>query len=210
MCAIRNGIFSGQTLAGLPVCFSQIIIKFIVLFLTPKLTAMKALVLLIASAAISPTLFSQATGDYRSKATGNWNAASSWETFNGTSWVNAATPPSSTDGVITLTAGYTITNTTSITVDQLVVNGVLVQNSTMNIANGAGDDITINGTVEFRGTATTIQANAVCAINSVEIKLFSTVTNNGIVNWNSGYFSFDGGSFINNNNFNAASNSYMA
>jgi hypothetical protein len=80
----------------------------------------------------------------------------------------------------------------------------------MNIANGAGDDITINGTVEFRGTVTTIQANAVCAINSAEIKLFSTVTNNGIVNWNSGYFSFDGGSFINNKNFNAASNSYIA
>ena len=112
---------------------------------------MKTSLLLLCCISISVSSFSQANGDYRSKSTGDWNVASNWERYNGTSWVTAATPPSSTDGVITIIYGHTITNTTSLTVDQLDVEGVLVQNSTMNIANGTGDDLTINGTVEFRG-----------------------------------------------------------
>ena len=42
--------------------------------------------------------FAQVSGDYRSNvASGNWNATSSWQTFNGTSWVAASsTPPART------------------------------------------------------------------------------------------------------------------
>jgi hypothetical protein len=153
--------------------------------------------------------FSQASGDYRSIATGDWNVASNWQRYNGSSWVTAGGAPSSTNGVITIQGNDTITNTTSITVDQLIVNGTLVQNSTMNIANGTGDDILIYGIAEFRGTSTTIQNNATCEIYAIWIKLFSTVTNNGTVNWNVGDFSFDGGTFINNKNFNESSNSSL-
>ena len=94
---------------------------------------MKTLLLLAIGCTILFHAFSQATGDYRSKATGDWNAASSWERFDGTSWVAAVVAPSSTDGVITIQNGHTITNTTAVTVDQLDVEGLLVQNSTMNI-----------------------------------------------------------------------------
>ena len=32
-------------------------------------------------------MFGQATDDFRSAQTGNWNNATTWERYNGTSWV---------------------------------------------------------------------------------------------------------------------------
>jgi len=46
--------------------------------------------------------FSQVLGDYRSAATGNWNAVATWERFNGAIWVAAVATPTSADGVITI------------------------------------------------------------------------------------------------------------
>ena len=62
-----------------------------------------------------------ASGDYRSKATGNWNNTATWEKYNGTSWVAATATPTNADGVVTIQNGHTVTNTTGIDVDQLVV-----------------------------------------------------------------------------------------
>ena len=56
-------------------------------------------------------------GDYRSKATGNWNATATWETFNGTSWVAAGSTPLSSAGTIDILSGHTVTLTSGITVD---------------------------------------------------------------------------------------------
>ena len=53
-------------------------------------------------AGLSASAGAQTAGDYRSAATGNWNAIATWERFNGTTWVAAATAPASTDGVITI------------------------------------------------------------------------------------------------------------
>src|SRR5437016_4723161 len=39
-------------------------------------------------------------GDYRSKVTGNWSSTSTWEKYNGSSWVAATATPSNADGVI--------------------------------------------------------------------------------------------------------------
>lgn len=56
---------------------------------------------------------------------------------------------------------------------------------------------------------TEIDANAIVNITAGEVILYSTLTNNGTINWNYGYFSFDGGTLINNNNFNAVSNNEL-
>src|SRR6185295_6090868 len=58
-----------------------------------------------------------ALGDYRSVASGNWNSISTWETFNGTSWVAATATPTNSDGVITIRNGHTVTITASVTYD---------------------------------------------------------------------------------------------
>ena len=63
----------------------------------------------------------QTTGDYRSVASGNWNIAATWERYNGTAWVAAIGSPTSSDGVITIRNGNTVTANTSLTIDQTVV-----------------------------------------------------------------------------------------
>ncbi len=92
-----------------------------------------------------------ATGDYRSAASGNWNAIASWERFNGTAWVAAAATPTSADGVITIRNGHNVTNSASgLTYDQTVVEAgalvVVASGVTSTLNNGTGTDLVINGT----------------------------------------------------------------
>ena len=172
--------------------------------------------------------FSQVTGDYRSKTSGNWNVAASWERYNGTAWVAAVASPTSADGVITILSGHTITNNGTVTVDQVVVNsgGQLTQISALTLNNGTGDDLNVSGTLYMNGgsmtgsgtlkvsgtmgwdggslsVASTLQNGSTLNLNGGEVILFSTLTNNGTINWNAGYLSFNNGTLINNKNFNA-------
>jgi len=91
----------------------------------------------------------QTSGDYRSKATGNWNAAATWETWNGSAWVESGTP-SSANGVITIRDGHTVTITAAVTIDQVMVEeggGVIHSASaTVTLNNGSGTDLQIFGT----------------------------------------------------------------
>ena len=67
-------------------------------------------------------LNAQLIGDYRSAATGNWNTASTWQTYTGLGWVTAILPPSSLNGAINIRSGHTVTVTTNTTVDQLTID----------------------------------------------------------------------------------------
>ena len=91
------------------------------------------------------------TGDYRSIGSGNWSNTLIWERYNGTSWASTVTAPSSAESVITIQSGHTITVSVNATADEVVVNtgGALTISAgkTLTIANGTGDDLTINGTM---------------------------------------------------------------
>jgi hypothetical protein len=50
---------------------------------------------------LSVPVVAQVTGDYQSNGTGNWNDASKWQRYNGSSWVTAGTAPTGS-GTITL------------------------------------------------------------------------------------------------------------
>ncbi|MCB0522445.1 MAG: hypothetical protein KDD27_26100, partial [Saprospiraceae bacterium] len=93
-------------------------------------------------------LYSQIDGDFRSKQTGNWTDASTWERFNGTSWVNAPSAPASSDGVITIQNGHTVTSTGSLTIDQVTVSlgGILATNGTL--TNNSGN-LNVNGSLQI-------------------------------------------------------------
>jgi hypothetical protein len=95
-------------------------------------------------------------GDYRSAATGNWNATATWQRYDGSSWVAATATPTSSDGVITLVAGYTVTVATGVTVDQVVVeaSGILTISSgvTLTLNDGTGTDLAVAGTLNNAGT----------------------------------------------------------
>ena len=102
-----------------------------------------------------------AVPDYRSKASGNWSATASWEQYNGSTWVAASSAPtSSTAGVITILSGHNITVDADVTVDQVVVNSggsVSVGAShTLIIADGAGTDMSVSGTLYLSATGGTI------------------------------------------------------
>ncbi|MEI6851383.1 MAG: T9SS type A sorting domain-containing protein, partial [Bacteroidota bacterium] len=57
---------------------------------------------------ISVTPTTAVSGDYRSKASGNWSSITTWETFNGTTWVNAATFPDDKSKDVTIKSGTTV------------------------------------------------------------------------------------------------------
>jgi hypothetical protein len=84
----------------------------------------------------STALQAQSTGDYRSNVTttGVWSDASSWERFDGATWVAATTAPTSTDGIITIQNGDSIQLTSATTINQVRVasGGIL---SIFDIAN---------------------------------------------------------------------------
>lgn len=113
--------------------------------------------------------FSQSAGDYRSaNGGGDWGLESSWEYYNGTSWVDpgAEGVPLSGDGVVTIRDGHTINTAGNRTVDQLTVESNAVLNvdaaDALTIADGTGTDITINsggrltngGSITLNGTGT--------------------------------------------------------
>src|SRR5256885_16288406 len=85
-----------------------------------------------------------ASGDYRSFATGNWNSAGTWETFNGASWVAAISTPTSTDGAITIQTGHTVTVSANVSVDEVTVDAggtiSITAGKTLTIVNGTGND----------------------------------------------------------------------
>ena len=63
----------------------------------------------------------QTTGAYRSATSGDWSTPATWQIFNGTSFVAATITPSSSDGIITIRNGHTITISNAITADQIEI-----------------------------------------------------------------------------------------
>lgn len=117
----------------------------------------RALVCLVVVMVGVTKLVAQTSGDYRSNtASGTWNTPGSWETFNGTSWVTAGSSPTSANGTITIQSGHTITVSVNVTVDQVVIDagGTLVTDTGVSLilGNGAGNEITVNGTLTNHGT----------------------------------------------------------
>lgn len=112
----------------------------------------------------------QSTGDFRSFQTGNWNQTATWERYDGSVWVAAASTPTSANGVISILNGHTVTVTANVTIDQTTIMAggkVILSGGTLTINNGIGDDFVISGTYERTSSTTTMSinsgANVVCA-----------------------------------------------
>jgi Bacterial Ig domain len=101
---------------------------------------------------------------YRSKADGVWNTTVTWEysTDGGASWANAVSTPTSLDGTITIL--HLVTNTASVTVDQVVITngGTLALNTAFTVSNGTGDDIDVltNGVFVLTSTGVSPSFNS--------------------------------------------------
>jgi len=109
---------------------------------------------LVVAILFSKTVSAQSAGDYRSVvASGLWSAVSTWQTFDGTSWVAASATPTSSDGVITIQNTDSIILDIPITIDQVVIqhggilaifNTSVATTVTLN-DNPSSDDIIIDG-----------------------------------------------------------------
>jgi hypothetical protein len=84
--------------------------------------------------------FGQATGDYQSSGSGNWNVVTTWQTFNGSSWNAAGAPPDSNAGTITIQSGHTVTlpagSPDTVRKSMIVVNGYLKDQAYFNMVSG--------------------------------------------------------------------------
>jgi uncharacterized repeat protein (TIGR03803 family) len=102
---------------------------------------------------------SPSTLQYRTAGAVTFASATNWESSpDGTAWSAAASAPDATASTLAITIrnGHTATVTASITRDQLTVEagGTLVVNGGVQftVADGIGDDLTINGTLDVQGS----------------------------------------------------------
>lgn len=108
---------------------------------------LKGFILTILFVVLSLPVFSQVTGDYRSKSTGNWNSATTWQIYNGIIWVNATSYPgqNSNVGTVTIGSGNTVTlnvDITSYSIDKLIIGDESGGTDTLSLPNNG--DFTVN------------------------------------------------------------------
>jgi hypothetical protein len=102
-------------------------------------------------------------GRYRSKVSGAWNNASTWQvsTDGGSTWADANSAPSNSNGPITILNTHEVTVSTTITIDETTIDAggkvILATSGAITVANGAdANDFTINGVYERQASATTM------------------------------------------------------
>lgn len=97
-------------------------------------------ILLILLASAGSSVFAQNAGDFRTRDSGDWSNPQVWETFNGSAWVNTATPPLGSE---TITVVATDTRQDSVFVDvattvlgTLVNQGIVETDSLLSVGDG--------------------------------------------------------------------------
>ena len=101
-----------------------------------------------------------ASGDYRSAISGIWNSTATWQTNNGSTWVAAASPP--TTQKVTIQNGHTVAVTQRVTVNQVIVQfgGTITNGQNLKLG-GGGTALDIFGTVHAEGLQTAADGTTV-------------------------------------------------
>lgn len=107
------------------------------------------LFLLLVGLLLAPDLMAQSAGDFRTRRNGRWSSGSTWERYNGSSWINVNAVPDWTDGVITIRSGHSVQADDNNQYDQVVVEAgaTLTITRTFGVVNGPGTDFYAEGTV---------------------------------------------------------------
>ncbi len=137
-------------------------------------------------------VYAAVNGEFRSKASGNWNAITTWQRYSGGAWNNATAIPVITDKAITILSGHTVTVTSDVTADQIVVDngGILsiASGKKLILNNGSGCDLSINGTIKNAGEVS-LSTSAFMEVNSTGLYQHTHTTTKGIIptsTWNAG------------------------
>ena len=117
-------------------------------------------------------------GDVRSATSGSWSSPSTWERYDGTAWIPASASPDSGSGVITVRAGHTVTISSSLVYDQVIVESgaqvVVAAGVSHTLTDGPGIDLTIDGTWLNQGATWTIVGSARWAVNDGGVFIHNT------------------------------------
>ncbi len=96
------------------------------------------------------------SGDYQAIASGDWNTLGIWQKYNGSAWIAATTVPVQADKVITIKSGSTVTISTALSIDQIVIEagGILFLNSgiTLTLRKTTSPDLAVYGIFRNAGT----------------------------------------------------------
>jgi len=80
-------------------------------------------------------MLAQATGDYRTITSGNWNSAPTWQRYSGTLWAAASTPPTGSE-LITIQSADSVTVNVAVSISGTLRNqGRIGVTGTLTIAN---------------------------------------------------------------------------
>ncbi|MBK8550204.1 MAG: hypothetical protein IPL53_03765 [Ignavibacteria bacterium] len=92
---------------------------------------------------------------YRSAASGNWNANSTWEvsTNGGSGWLPAVTTPTSGNSA-QITINHTVTVTANVTTSQLIISGTISINSGVVLTHPGGATFTLSSGTAITGAGT--------------------------------------------------------
>jgi hypothetical protein len=117
-------------------------------------------------------------GDYQSKTSGAWNATSTWQYFDGSTWIDAVATPTNSDGVITIR--HLVTVTEDVTIDETVISSAgeisVASGKTLTIGNSEGTDLDVSGritgvgaTLNFSGWKLKLHSGSVVSITNLII-----------------------------------------
>jgi hypothetical protein len=138
---------------------------------------------------------------FRTVASGNWSSTSTWEsapTVSGcTVWSAATLTPTSGASTVTIRGGNTVHVTAAVTVDQVTVDSggdlEIDSGQTVSLANGSGNDLTVNGTLGIAGSLVNVSSQLPDAVVSGSM----SVPTGGSVNFASnGSFTFNSGATL--------------
>jgi hypothetical protein len=167
-----------------------------------KILSPKSKIFIIILLLTQAVVFGQSVGDYRSNGNVTFAAATNWQIYNGTAWVNATIAPKDASYTIsnTITVQSSHTATVSITVTivaQLTVEGIFTLNSSANLSigpmvvnyNGPGNAVIVDA-----GSALTVNGNL--TVTKGDMNVAGTVYIAGNFSTNTGNVDVTGGGSI--------------
>jgi hypothetical protein len=148
---------------------------------------MKNLSLLLVSIFIiiltsTSSLMGQTTGDFRSAQSGNWGDVLTWQTWNGSAWIAAASTPDSISSVaVTIVSPHNVTIAATVAVRNVTVNtgATITANGDSVILYITQEGMTVNGTLILTGNVPTAAPFSITKTTGT-----LTIGNGGVINYN--------------------------
>src|ERR1035437_2202311 len=129
-------------------------------------------------------------GDFRSAQSGNWGDLTTWQTYDGSNWVSAATTPDSTNlvvgtNVVTIISPNNVTVATAVGVRNVTVNegATVTVNGDPVVLNITQGYLQVNGTLTLTGTGLATNTPSVVNVSNT-IPGTTTIGSTGIVTYN--------------------------